>query len=291
MDSENVSSEHLIQSDVHSLPKSERHSSATDVSFEVGGHIGTIVKVIRKPVNTCEAEFYQHLHKLVGEDGLKFFAQFYGLLQARPELPAFIFLEDLTANYVKAAQLDIKIGFKTFMPNAPKDKCEKMGAKDLKTTSGKFGVRLTGYCYFDEKKQMQKVQKPFIHSIKTVEEIEKHLKQFFHDGQHLRTDVISSILPTLEELLDWKKNRCRVAFYSSSLLVVYDATNPHSHGRVKIIDLAHVLELPENERDENFAGGVSFFISSLQNILKTEPAYVSVDSVGHLQCPKCGHHF
>jgi hypothetical protein len=38
-------------------------------------------------------------------------------------------------------------------------------------------------------------------TIGTEEEYVKHLRQFFHDGRALRTDVIEAALPVLRELL------------------------------------------------------------------------------------------
>jgi hypothetical protein len=67
--------------------------------------------VIRKPVNTCEGDFYKNIYKYVGE-AKKFFPEFYGLIQITHDLPAFIYIEDVTGGYSRPAVLDVKIGIR-----------------------------------------------------------------------------------------------------------------------------------------------------------------------------------
>lgn len=66
--------------------------------------------VIRKPVNTCEGDFYANMHKYVGRAS-RFFPEFFGIVQVSPDTPAYIFMEDATSGCKKPAVLDIKIGF------------------------------------------------------------------------------------------------------------------------------------------------------------------------------------
>jgi 1D-myo-inositol-tetrakisphosphate 5-kinase/inositol-polyphosphate multikinase len=285
-----LSTEELKQfhSDLSSLPKTERHSVPT--SFAVGGHAG-IGKVIRKPVNTCEGDFYNNIHKYVG-NATRFFPEFFGLIQL-PDSPAFIFMEDATAGCKKPAVLDIKIGKQTYLPNSKPEKIKNMGAKDAKTTSVTLGQRLTGYNYFTPDGKSNKVLKEATFSIATLDEYLFHLKQYFNDGKALRTDVIENCLPTLRELLAWKESsECTQSYYSSSILFVFDAANPERHGRAKLIDMANIMVTPQGETDENFNFGLKRLIELLENIVKEGPAYVTSNEAHHDHtCPSCGHKY
>jgi hypothetical protein len=67
--------------------------------------------VIKKPVNTCEGDFYQNMDRYVKpESAKKFWPEFFGLVQCNPDKPAFILMEDATAGYKKPAVLDVKLG-------------------------------------------------------------------------------------------------------------------------------------------------------------------------------------
>jgi hypothetical protein len=276
-----------FHSDLSSLAKSERHSVPT--SFAVGGHAG-IGKVIRKPVNTCEGDFYTHLNKYVG-DASRFFPEFFGLIQTSPDAPAFIFMEDATGGCKKPAVLDIKIGKQTYLPNSKPEKIKNMGAKDAKTTSATLGQRLTGYNYFTSDGKSNKVLKEATFSIGTLDEYLFHLKQYFNDGHALRTDVIENCLPTLRDLLAWKESKaCTQSYYSSSVLFVFDAANPETNGKVKLIDMANIMVTPEGETDENFNFGLRKLIELLENIVQEGPKYLppKIALLEH-KCPSCGH--
>jgi len=279
----------VFHSDLSSLAKSERHSVPT-TAFAVGGHDG-IGKVIRKPVNTCEGEFYRNLSSIVG-DALRFFPLFYGLVQVTPDSPAYMFMDDITAGCRRPAVCDIKIGKQTYLPNSRPEKVKNMGKKDANTTSCFLGSRLTGYNYFKKDGSSYKVLKEDTFIITTREQYIEHLKIFFNDGVALRTDVITCSIPFLIELLEWKENTCRLNFYSSSLLFVYDVLNHQPHGRVKLIDMANMCPTPEGEVDENFNFGLRKLIELFQFIVQEGPAYVTPDEPRQEHvCPQCGHHY
>jgi 1D-myo-inositol-tetrakisphosphate 5-kinase/inositol-polyphosphate multikinase len=280
----------IFHSDLSSLPKEERHSVPT--TFAVGGHAG-IGKVIRKPVNTCEGDFYSNIQKYVGSAS-RFFPEFFGLIQISPDTPAFMFMEDATSGCRKPAVLDIKIGKQTYLPNSKPEKIKNMGAKDAKTTSATLGQRLTGYNYFTPDGKSSKVLKEATFSIATEEEYIRHLKQYFHDGRALRTDVIEQCLPTLRDLLAWKQSpACTQNYYSSSILFVYDVANPNKNGTAKLIDMANIMPTPEGETDENFNFGLRKLIEILEKIIHDGPLYgVYTDSHHDVhKCPSCGHTF
>jgi len=278
----------LFHSDLSSLPKAERHSVPT--AFAVGGHAG-IGKVIRKPVNTCEGDFYTNINKYVGAAS-RFFPEFFGLVQFSPDTPAYIFMEDATTGCKKPAVLDIKIGKQTYLPNSRPEKIKNMGAKDASTTSATLGQRLTGYNYFTSDGKSNKVLKEATFSISTLEDYMRHLRQFFNDGRALRTDVIENCLPILRDLLAWKESpACTQSYYSSSILFVYDASNPEKHGTAKLIDMANIMPTPEGETDENFNFGLRKLIELLETIVKEGPPYVVHNGAHHQTCPSCGHHF
>jgi len=176
----------------------------------------------------------------------------------------------LTYGFDLPAILDLKIGRNTWGPDATPDKIEKMGGNDKSTTSYEYGSRLTGYKCYDRDGKAIKVGKDVTFAVRTKEDYLKQIACFFSVGKNLRRDVIEFVLPDVVAILEWFKTACPFSLYSASLLFVYDAKNSQPHGRVKIIDFAHVFDLESGARDQNFIFGLEKLVGFLKELTADE---------------------
>ena len=63
----------------------------------------------------------------------------------------------------------------------------------------------------------------------TLPGLKEALYQFFHDGQHLRGELLSPVLQRLHEMQAALEACESYRFYSSSLLIIYDGEPPRAH--------------------------------------------------------------
>ena len=55
------------------------------------------------------------------------------------------------------------------------------------------------------------------------------LRDFLHNGAHLRTDIIPTLIDMLTRLREMLKYQDSFRFFSSSLLIMYNGSSPHSN--------------------------------------------------------------
>lgn len=245
----------------------------------VGGHGGEAIIIgpepgqIQKKVNhDAELDFYTSLlpNQNLSEESMKLFPKFYGEIKRDDDV--YIVMEDLTYGYDKPCMLDVKMGVCTVSPDANEEKRIKMGHNDETTTTKKLGQRLTGYRVWNVKDQdYEKIGKTVTKKISNEEDYLKSLKKFFHNGEKLRTDVVQHFLGLLDNVHKYMSQQSEFTFYSSSLLFVYDGSNNEPHGRLKMIDFAHVFEIEEEDgRDEGYIFGLEKMIEYFKKIADSE---------------------
>ena len=76
-----------------------------------------------------------------------------------------------------------------------------------------------------------------------------------------RFDVALDFTKKLKELLKWFKEQKMFKFYSSSVLLLYDAADPKPKCLVKVVDFAHTMQSKDDTVDENFRDGLASLIS------------------------------
>jgi hypothetical protein len=237
---------------------------------QAGGHAGAFLKAaegrIMKKVAKNEFIFYS--------DTLKKFPQ------CKPYLPGFfgteardgnnyIVLEDLTSPYKKPCILDVKIGLTSVGEDATPEKAEAMKKKDMGTTTHTLGIRITAMKVYKKKTgEFTSYGKPWGKKV-TADTMLVSLKEFFDNGDKIRTDLIPFYLEKLKEVQKWFSDQKLLRFYSSSLLFLYDGEDD-SHkpvkANVKMIDFAHVHEIKDKGRDEGYITGLKNLIEYLQKL-------------------------
>lgn len=237
-----------------------------------------------------EAAFYQSFSSdaRVPDHIRRFFPKFYGteLVEASDgsgQHPHLV-LEDLTANYTNPSIMDVKIGSRTWYPQASEDYIQKCFKKDRETSSLFLGFRLAGLQIYGGQeigywKPDRKVTQKY-----SADEVTLVLRKYVSSNQSLELDKDSDcalastvyggdsgILAQLLELKSWFEDQTLYHFNSCSVLIFYDKDclekgNPGP--AIKLIDFAHVYE-GSGVIDHNFLGGLCSLIKFISEILPT----------------------
>ncbi|XP_057534180.1 inositol polyphosphate multikinase beta-like [Amaranthus tricolor] len=244
-----------------------------------------------------ELAFYEALNSSskVKKQILGFFPAFYGtqILEASDGsgLHPHLVLHDVVSGYVKPCIMDIKIGSRTWYPQASEDYVAKCLRKDRGSTSVPLGFRISGLqIYQGEKPGYWKPDKKQIQKY-TVQDVRPVLNKFVSSipssssdcdpDRALAHDVyggLSGILRQLKELKSWFETQTDYHFYSCSILLIYDGESETKGGNpqstIKLIDFAHVFD-GDGVIDHNFLGGLCSlikFIAESSTPPSTKPA-------------------
>nr|XP_042910265.1 inositol polyphosphate multikinase isoform X1 [Parasteatoda tepidariorum]XP_042910266.1 inositol polyphosphate multikinase isoform X2 [Parasteatoda tepidariorum]XP_042910267.1 inositol polyphosphate multikinase isoform X1 [Parasteatoda tepidariorum]XP_042910268.1 inositol polyphosphate multikinase isoform X1 [Parasteatoda tepidariorum] len=189
---------------------------------------GAIIKpVMENGRSEKELLFYENVFCNKDSDSIlselsNYLPKFLGTCQTRikDKEKKFLCLEDVCETFSKPSILDVKIGKVTYDPEATGTKIEYEKSKYL--YSEVLGFRILGmkiYNY-DEEKYVHK-DKKFGKGI-TPENMKNALELFFTSNLFINCCILSGFLHKLNELENWFKHQRKFAFYSSSLLFVYE---------------------------------------------------------------------
>lgn len=107
-------------------------------------------------------------------------------------------------------------------------------------------------------------------SLEPEDVTEKGLKLFFSQDSKIRNDVLQMVLSGIQNINDFFHGQREFAFYSSSLLIIYEGDKGQSSlepvADVRMIDFTHVFETAEP--DENYIFGLEMLIKSLSSLLE-----------------------
>ncbi|KAI4305653.1 hypothetical protein L6164_029008 [Bauhinia variegata] len=223
----------------------------------------------------------------------KYFPTFYGTKVINASdgsgLHPHIVLEDLVSSYENPSITDVKIGSRTWYPEASEDYIRKCLQKDRKTSTISLGFRISGMKIFGSKDSgFWKPERKFLQNLSS-EDAKLVLKKFVSsnvpadNGEQpdcsFVSDVFggsSGILAQLLELKQWFEVQTIFHFYSCSVLMVYEkvpVVKGDSSGAdravVKLVDFAHVQD-GKGVIDHNFLGGLCSLIRFISDILATQ---------------------
>ncbi|KAK0608188.1 hypothetical protein LWI29_026948 [Acer saccharum] len=216
-----------------------------------------------------------------------FFPVFYGtqLLEAsdgsglRPHLV----LQDLASDRLNPSIIDIKIGSRTWYPQASEDYVQRCMKKDKETTSLLLGFRISGLqIYGNSESGFWKPEKKHVQEF-TLEDVRLVLRKFVSSNSPIDSNSFpdccfapsvyggsAGILAQLLELKAWFEDQTIYHFNSCSVLMVYEKESmmkgKRSGAEIKLIDFAHVVE-GRGVIDHNFLGGLCSFIKFVSEIL------------------------
>ena len=131
----------------------------------------------------------------------------------------------------------------------------------------KIGFRLTGMRVFNtEKQEFDVYGKKYGYSL-TEETLPDMFTNYFSFVKaELRQAVIRSVIQQLESILEWFELRGHLQFICTSVLIIFEG-NTESDYRpiVRLVDFAHVRQLPEDQRDEGFIVGLKWILNDLKS--------------------------
>lgn len=217
----------------------------------------------------------------------RFFPVFYGtkLVEASDGsgLSPHIVLQDLVSNRNNPSIMDIKIGARTWYPQASDDYIERCFQKDRETTTSLLGFRISGLQIYENKESgFWKPVKKLVQAFK-VEDVQLVLRKFVSSNSPTDSNSVpdcsfapsvyggsSGILAQLLELKEWFEDQTIYNLNSCSVLMVYEkesllkGTSPGAE--IKLVDFAHVIE-GTGIIDHNFLGGLCSLIKIISEIL------------------------
>jgi len=236
---------------------------------QVAGHKGKSAmmkdptgKTIFKPLNATEFEFYQSLkdHPEIHHFFPKFVGRKVVQEEGSNETSTYLQMENLTDGLAKPCICDLKMGYKGYDHTAGKLKVAQQVALCAVTTSSSLGFRMCGMRYFENKELVVR-DKPFGAKLTKVTMFDA-IYQFIdsHFG------VAAVFGKKLKELLKWFDTQTLFKFFSSSILLIYDADADEKKADIKIVDFAHTFATKDNTIDENYRDGLANLVKIIDKI-------------------------
>lgn len=198
-------------------------------------------------------------------------------------LHAHLVLQDLVSGRVNPSIMDIKIGARTWYPQASDKYIDKCLKKDKITASSRLGFRISGLqVYRNKELGFWKPEKRGVLSY-TPKDIRLVLRKFVSSNIDTQieadldclyaTAVYGGSTGILSQLLDlkaWFEDQTIYHFNSCSILTMYDKeallAGKKPNADIKLIDFTHVID-GEGVIDHNFLGGLCSLIKLISEIL------------------------
>ena len=242
---------------------------------------GRLLKPLQAPPKgQRETAFYKQINESQHQVDVEFrnwIPRFYGITRLEEDGSKYLMLEDLTESFKVPNVMDIKVGSKTYGPDASESKKNQEDAKYVGTRLP-FGFSVGGLIVHDfEDLKMTRFDKNFGRELKT-DEVHKIPETFF--AGRVIPEVVELLVAKMRELLKLYERQTAYHTYASSLLFLYDVDavkrslhGGNSHNKsleksvdLKLIDFAHVFPA-EGKIDENFLFGLKNLISVFEHSL------------------------
>ncbi|OQS03386.1 inositol polyphosphate multikinase [Thraustotheca clavata] len=210
-----------------------------------------------------EYEFYVIIQEI--PSFLQFVPAFYGDITLRDnnnEYQRYIQMEDLLYKMNHPCVMDIKMGTKSYEPNASAEKIAYESEKFPLQT--KVGFRLLGLkVYWPQHDAYKNYDKHYCRTLQTYEDVTEALGHYFeahnNDTEKERARVlVPKFVEKLGALKTWFENHQHFHLIASSLLFVYDADTLDVD--MRLIDFSHP-QLMQTTPDEGMITGLSTLIS------------------------------
>jgi Inositol polyphosphate kinase len=198
-----------------------------------------------------------------------------------------ILLHDVTSSFCRPCVMDLKMGTQTYEPDASWEKQTKESSKYVHQMT--FGFRLVGMRKYEpnhqdsDKHGYRTWDKHYGRSLTTMEAVIDAFATFFRKPIHddtpsvddgnvpignLNTKSIMSVHSLLRSLRKRFHENKSLAFYSSSILIVYDAVHDSDHANLRMIDFGHVRR--QKGGDPGYGHGLQTLSSILEELLQQE---------------------
>jgi len=190
----------------------------------------------------------------------------------------YIKMDDLAYGLKHPAVIDFKIGRQTHDPEAS---IEKINRQKLKyPPCEKIGFQLIGMRVFDRTDSSFSHYDKIFGRALSEEDLIHGLALFFQFHQKPQIHAIEETIKKFEDIKRWFEKQTTYHFYSSSLIVIYEANladlleknevDLATAVRINMADFAHVFSA-QNSLDENYLFGLTRLIEHLKLLLS--PTY------------------
>ncbi|ESQ40674.1 hypothetical protein EUTSA_v10013933mg [Eutrema salsugineum] len=236
-----------------------------------------------------EVKFYESFssNTKVPDHIRRYFPAYHGTQEVEgSDGAAMIVLENLLSKYSKPSVMDVKMGSRTWYPEASEEYIQKCLKKDTGTTTVSSGFRISGFEVYDHKElSFWKPNRKLLNGI-NVDGVRLALRKFVSSNTLSDTSSkpdsafassvyggSNGILTQLLELKTWFENQTFYHFNSCSILMVYENDSilkgdDDARAQVKLVDFAHVHD-GNGVIDHNFLGGLCSFINFIRDILQS----------------------
>lgn len=270
-------------SDVTPLPQVAGHGSWDKSQAILTNKDGCILKPIQAPPRGVrELEFYQEVNSITASPEesqfLPFIPKFFGSCNKRNG--QFMMIENLTGGMKKPCIMDIKVGEKTYGPDASEKKKASADSSYMGTKKP-FGFSVLGMSVYQGKnKEEFLVKSKDYGKALNKDSINDFVKEYFdkENATPITKLLMENIIMKLENIKELFSQQKRFHIFGSSILFVYDAEalvsdelsedDVRNANVVKMIDFAHVH--PANgEIDENYYFGLVNLINIFKEFAKS----------------------
>eukprot|EP01130_Rhizamoeba_saxonica_P017293 TRINITY_DN8333_c0_g1_i1.p1 TRINITY_DN8333_c0_g1~~TRINITY_DN8333_c0_g1_i1.p1 ORF type:complete len:321 (-),score=44.10 TRINITY_DN8333_c0_g1_i1:69-1031(-) len=172
----------------------------------------------------------------------------------------FICMEDMCNGFQKPCVMDLKIGTRTHVDDAPPDKIERMKNKCRYTTSASLGFRFGGMQVWKNSGEISTKGKFWGRKL-NLNTMWRAFSKFVNRDLQLVSNIIRQ-LENIKYILEQEDN---YRLYSVSVLLVYDADNTRKN-EVKLIDFAHAYLDDHHGRDSGALFGIGNIIQYFSEI-------------------------
>jgi len=190
----------------------------------------------------------------------------------------YLMMENLTKDFKKPCIMDVKIGAKTYGPDASEKKKTQQDAS-YAGTKQPFGFSVPGMSVHvgKEKEQVIMKGKEYGRSL-TSDNIHELLEMYLdvNNDPEVAKELAKGFVEELKKILQVFQGQTTYHFFASSLLFVYDAEAARNFKErkavsvlpsvsLKMIDFAHVWQA-EGQTDQNYIQGVQSLINLFMNV-------------------------
>lgn len=169
-----------------------------------------------------------------------------------------IYLENLIWQMEKPCVMDIKLGIKNYRDDASIERIIKNIFKAHISTTAKWGLRIAGLKYLSGSSWIKK-DKLDCRQL-SIEEVQDEIHNFFLNS----VEMVKEVKGIIENILDSLKDNHLFRLYGSSILFVYDATNPLESIDIRLIDFSNYYKLKYPDEQDD---GYIFGLKNLYNLL------------------------